>query len=92
MNRINAVRAVIRGRVQGVFYRASTQKEALRLKVCGWVRNCPDGSVEAVLEADEPRIEQMLEWCRKGPAAAKVSQVSAEPCPVEHFDSFTIRY
>jgi acylphosphatase len=62
----------VRGRVQGVYYRASTQEVAARLGLCGWVRNCPDGSVELIAEGPPDRLEQLLEWCRRGPSAARV--------------------
>jgi acylphosphatase len=62
----------VRGRVQGVYYRASTQEVAVRLGLCGWVRNCDDGSVELVAEGPLERLEQLLEWCRRGPPAARV--------------------
>ena len=71
------VRAVVRGRVQGVGYRASTQHEGARLGLAGWVRNLPDGSVE--LEAEGPRaaLEALLAWCAVGPLGARV--VGVEP-------------
>ena len=87
-----AVKVIISGRVQGVFYRASTQQAANRLNIKGWVKNLPDGCVEAVFEADDKTIDQMVEWCRKGPANAAVSEVAIEPCPVENFISFDIEY
>jgi acylphosphatase len=62
----------VRGRVQGVYYRASTQEAATRLGLCGWVRNCPDGSVELVAEGPTDRLDRLLEWCRRGPPAARV--------------------
>jgi acylphosphatase len=67
----------IRGRVQGVFFRAEARARAESLGVAGWIRNADDGSVEAVLEgADEP-VESLLEWCRRGPAGALVEEVEA---------------
>lgn len=62
----------VRGRVQGVYFRASTQEVATQLGLRGWVRNCPDGSVELVAEGPIDRLEQLLEWCRRGPPAARV--------------------
>ena len=64
--------AVIRGRVQGVFFRAETRDRARSLGLSGWVRNAPDGSVEAVFEGDRERIESILDWCRRGPGLAEV--------------------
>jgi acylphosphatase len=66
---------VISGRVQGVFYRASAQQEAMRLGLVGEVRNLPDGSVEAIAEGPKERIEDFIAWCRRGPPAAEVENV-----------------
>jgi len=65
----------IHGRVQGVFYRQSTREKAHSLGLTGWVKNCPDGSVAAVFEGDREVVEAMIEWCRRGPVAARVSEV-----------------
>jgi acylphosphatase len=76
------VRVTIRGRVQGVSYRATTMDEARRLGVSGWVRNQPDGSV--LLEAQGPsdKIDQLLDWCHEGPPHARVDDVKAIDVPV----------
>lgn len=73
----NQVRAhaIISGRVQGVFFRAETQRAATGHKVTGWVRNLPDKSVEAVLEGEQAAVESVLEWCRQGPPYARVDNV-----------------
>jgi acylphosphatase len=68
-------RVVIRGRVQGVFFRAETRDRARSLGVRGWVRNVPDGTVEAVFEGERERIESLLAWCRRGPALAHIDDV-----------------
>jgi len=65
----------IRGRVQGVGFRASCAYHAQRLGVTGWVRNLPDGGVEAVLEGREAAVEAVTEWCRQGPRGARVADV-----------------
>lgn len=65
----------ISGRVQGVFYRASAQDEALRLGLTGEVRNAPGGEVEAVVEGERQKVEEFIAWCRRGPPAARVDQV-----------------
>jgi acylphosphatase len=69
---------VVRGRVQGVFFRVETRERARSLGLSGWVRNTPDGSVEAVFEGDRERIESMLAWCRRGPSLARVDDVQTE--------------
>jgi acylphosphatase len=71
-------RVVVRGQVQGVFFRVETRDRARSLGLAGWVRNAPDGSVEAVFEGDRERIESMLTWCRRGPSLARVDDVQAE--------------
>jgi acylphosphatase len=72
-------RLVIRGRVQGVFFRESMRLEAQRLGVRGWVRNRRDGSVEAVVQGPAPAVEAMLAWARRGPDDARVSGVEVLP-------------
>jgi acylphosphatase len=71
------VRAHVRvcGRVQGVFFRAETRQRAASLGISGWVRNADDGSVEAVFEGERERVDSMVEWCRRGPAGARVAEV-----------------
>jgi acylphosphatase len=68
-------RVVVRGRVQGVWFRDSCQREAGAAGVAGWVRNCADGAVEAVFEGAGPRVERMVDWCRTGPPRARVVDV-----------------
>ena len=70
-----AVHLVIRGRVQGVAYRAWTVQEARRRGLTGWVRNLRDGSVEAVLHGNEHEVEMMILACRRGPPMAKVTDI-----------------
>ena len=66
----------VEGRVQGVCYRQATVEMAQGLGLCGWVRNLPDGSVEALFEGERRRIEQAVAWCRQGPPRAKVHEVT----------------
>ena len=69
------VHCVVRGRVQGVFFRASAQREAKRLGLTGWVRNLSDGSVEIVAEGEDERVRELLQWAQHGPSAARVDRV-----------------
>lgn len=87
------VRVMIHGRVQGVFFRANTQREATGLGLSGWVRNTPDGCVEAAACGDRSRLEAFVAWCRRGPEKALVQRVdvSWESCD-EASDGFHIRY
>jgi acylphosphatase len=73
-----AMRLTIRGRVQGVGYRASLAEEAVSLGLCGWVRNRRDGSVEAYLDGEEAAIDALVRWARRGPPAAQVADVFIE--------------
>jgi len=86
------VQLKIHGRVQGVFYRQSTVETANRLGLTGWAKNCLDGSVEAVFEGEKSAIVQAIEWCRQGPPAAQVSDLSVDWQDfVGEFDRFGIR-
>lgn len=66
---------MIRGRVQGVFFRAQARERALALGVAGWIRNNPDGSVEAVFEGPEAHVRSLVRWCGRGPVGAVVESV-----------------
>ena len=82
----------IEGRVQGVYFRASTVAHAQSLGVTGWVRNCSDGSVEAVAEGAREHIDKLIEWCRQGPQGARVSRVHVDwEEPQSDFAGFGIR-
>jgi acylphosphatase len=69
-------KAIISGRVQGVFFRMETKRAADRFGVSGWVRNLKGGTVEAVFEGDQDRVDAVLEWCRQGPPQADVTDVA----------------
>jgi len=71
------VHVVVRGRVQGVFFRSETGERARSLGIDGWVRNDPDGSLQAVFEGPVERVESLVAWCRRGPAGADVESVEA---------------
>ena len=70
------VRLIIEGRVQGVWFRDSTSREAVNSGVCGWVRNRPDGAVEVLAEGPEDRVKKLVAWCHHGPSSAKVRRVN----------------
>ncbi|HWP23421.1 MAG TPA: acylphosphatase [Candidatus Binatia bacterium] len=81
----------ISGRVQGVYYRASTLQQAQRLGLTGWVRNCPDGSVEAVAEGPRHKIDELIAWCKNGPPGARVAEVAVRwEAPQHAFHGFSI--
>lgn len=87
-----AVRVRITGRVQGVWYRGWTVKEARARGLAGWVRNRPDGSVEAVFAGPQPLVEAMLASCRSGPPAARVAEVEAVPLAAGEFQALPARF
>lgn len=80
----------ISGKVQGVGYRLSTQDEAIKLGVKGWVKNLPDGRVEAVLEGEKMAVEEMIQWCHHGPSGAVVQSVKVEGETPEGFPEFQV--
>ena len=85
------VRLIIQGRVQGVWFRDSTRRQAIGLGVCGWAKNRPDGTVEVLAEGPEEQVKKLIAWCHQGPSHARVTRVdeTAEPWQGD-FDSFEI--
>ena len=84
---------VIHGFVQGVAFRASTRNQAVRLGVGGWVRNLPDGTVQALFEGERKRVEEIIAWCRKGPLGAHVTDIEINWEPYQgEYHHFDIRY
>ena len=81
----------VSGRVQGVFFRATTRETAAEHGVDGWVRNLDDGRVEAVFEGPEPAVEAMVEFCHEGSPAARVEDVSVERSAPEGLEGFEVR-
>lgn len=81
---------LVTGRVQGVFYRAATRERANELGVSGWVRNLPDGRVEARVEGDPGAVEDLLAWMRQGPPSAVVDELEAEPVEPERRQGFDV--
>jgi acylphosphatase len=82
---------IIEGRVQGVWFRESTRREAISLKLTGWVKNRPEGTVEVLIEGPEHEVNRLVSWCQKGPPAARVSGIRKEQDDwQDEFDSFDI--
>ncbi len=69
------VHLIIEGRVQCVWFRESTRREAVSLRLFGWVKNLPDGAVEALIEGPEDQVKELVSWCHEGPTAANVIRV-----------------
>ena len=76
--------------MQGVFFRAEARDRAQSLGLAGWVRNNPDGSVEAAFEGDRERVESVIAWCRKGPAYAQDEDVEVEWLEPQNESGFTV--
>ncbi len=85
------VNIIVKGKVQGVFYRASAKDEAIALGVKGWIRNLENGDVEAVACGEEKEVKEFIEWCRQGPIRADVKELIITETPgVEEFESFKL--
>ena len=84
-------RLIVRGDVQGVFFRDTARRRAAELGVGGWIRNRPDGAVEAVVEGDPDAVGAMVRFCHEGPDRARVDRVEEEDEPVEGVDGFDVR-
>ncbi len=82
---------VVRGLVQGVFFRDSVRRQATALGAHGWVRNTHDGAVEAVFEGEPEAVERLVEFCRRGPRGARVDAVEISEESVEGLSGFVIR-
>ena len=81
----------VSGHVQGVFFRAWSAEQARKLGVSGWIRNCPDGSVEAHLSGEEQSVAALIDRMRRGPSGAQVANLSEKDAPPEAGDGFAIR-
>jgi acylphosphatase len=69
---------IIKGYVQGVGYRATTSRKASQLKIKGWIKNLPNGSVEAIIEGDEEAVNKLIKWCFRGPTNARVRDIQVD--------------
>lgn len=81
---------IIKGKVQGVFYRASAREEAKKLGVVGWIKNTADGNVEALVSGTDSQLEAFFAWCRQGPRNARVTNVIISPAEEKAFEKFTV--
>ena len=90
---VKAVHAIVRGRVQGVFFRACTQEEAEKYGLTGWVRNLPDASVETFICGDGARVDRMVAWLHQGAPMSRVTEVIVNKAEIgDTLQSFDIRY
>ena len=87
------IKVIVTGKVQGVYYREETRKAADRLGLKGYVKNLPNGSVEAVFKGRQSLVKKMIDWCYTGSPAAIVQNVSTEETdPLENYQTFEIQY
>ncbi len=91
MSAVIARRVVVTGDVQGVFFRDCARREARRLGVAGWVRNCADGSVEGHFEGPPDAVAELVLWCRTGPRHATVEDLHVTTAEPAGFDAFAVR-
>ncbi len=87
---MQTIHLLVKGKVQGVFFRASTKEVAQQLGVKGWVRNTEDGDVEITVTGDEASLQKFTDWCRQGPRKAEVYDVIVSTKSLEQFFDFTI--
>ena len=87
---VETLQIVVKGTVQGVYFRQSTKEQALALGIKGIVKNADDGSVNIIASGDHSRLQQLIDWCCKGPKQARVTGVHVEKIPFMSFDDFSI--
>ena len=87
---MKTIRLTIKGKVQGVFYRATAKDVADLIGVKGWVRNLPDNNVEIIATASEETLQKFIIWCKQGPPKARVDDVIVEELDLEEFNGFRI--
>ena len=88
--RMQSAHFLVKGKVQGVFFRANTKTKAEELGIRGWVKNTAGGDVEIVAQGSTDQLKIFEEWCRKGPARARVDDFYSDETDAEEFDSFKI--
>ena len=84
------IHLLVKGNVQGVFYRATAKKVAENLQLTGWIKNTKDGNVEAIVTGEEEKLEEFLNWCKKGPQKATVVEVITKQEKETHYNAFEI--
>ena len=89
---MECVHLIISGKVQGVFFRHNTRKKADELGLKGYVRNLPDGSVEVIAEGSREKLDELVDYLRKGPGIAKVTDINITHKQSENFNNFEIKH
>ena len=88
---METVHLVIKGKVQGVYYRASAKEKANELGIKGWIKNAPGGQVEVMAAGNKEELEKFIGWCRRGPKHAEVSDIIVTTREEQDFSDFTIK-
>jgi len=88
---LKSIKVIVTGRVQGVYYRASTQRTARQLGLNGWVKNLPDGDVEALICGEESKVDELQRWMRQGPEAAQVDALQVCETDFQECGDFSIQ-
>lgn len=91
MSNLLCMRFVVTGKVQGVWFRASTKQQADELNLTGWVCNLEDGSVEVLACGEQKQLQLLADWLHRGPNLAEVDEVMTESLPFSHYETFTIK-
>jgi acylphosphatase len=92
VSEVTRTHVIVSGSVQGVFFRYETRERARSRGLAGWVRNLPDGRVEAVFEGPDDAVEAMVDWCRRGPPGAEVTDVEAIAEEPNGMEGFQVRH
>lgn len=87
---LSTISIIVKGKVQGVFFRQSTREKAIELGLSGEVKNEEDGSVSIIATGYEEQLQVLIEWCKNGPPKAIVTSVYTKPLPLQHFNNFII--
>lgn len=87
---MSTLHLLIKGKVQGVFYRATAKEKAEECHVTGWVKNTATGNVETVVTGEEEKLQQFIQWCKQGPPRAEVTEVKISPIVEIAFEEFRI--
>jgi len=87
---MKTVHLLVKGKVQGVFYRASAKKIARELVLKGWIKNTDDGNVESIVSGEPEAVDKFIEWCKKGPQLASITEVIVTPGGDELKETFKI--
>ena len=87
---MQTMRIKVTGKVQGVFFRQSTQERAYDLNIKGTVRNCDDDSVEIIATGNKEQLDKLISWCRRGPPRARVINVTTQEVSLQQFNNFSI--